>query len=92
MLLIQCYEVQPLSCTLELARMFFISYGNEGPPMSIVMQSFLKHIVARTMKQMAASGNPSDFAELISSFFQVLFCHLCLLIHFYLLFNSLIFL
>ena len=71
MLLIQCYEVQPLSCTLELARMFFIMYGNEPQPMSGVMQSFLKHIIVRTMKQMAATGNPSDFAELIASFFQV---------------------
>jgi hypothetical protein len=51
--------------------MFFIMYGNDPPPMSAVMQSFLKHIVARTMKQMSSSGNPSDFSELIASFFQV---------------------
>jgi hypothetical protein len=51
--------------------MFFIMYGNEPQPMLGVMQSFLKHIVVRTMKQMAATGNPSDFAELIASFFQV---------------------
>jgi len=71
MLLINCYEIQPLSCTLELARMFFILFGNEPQPMSGVMQSFLKHIVSRTLKQMSSSGNPSDFAELIASFFQV---------------------
>ena len=71
MVLINCYEIMPLSCFLELARMFFILFGNEPAPMLTVMQSLLKHTVTRTMKQMSASGNPSDYSDLIATFFQV---------------------
>ena len=42
MVLINCYEIMPLSCFLELARMFFILFGNEPAPMLAVMQSLLK--------------------------------------------------
>jgi hypothetical protein len=33
-----------------LVRMFFILFGNEPVPMSTVMQSLLKHIVARCQR------------------------------------------
>ena len=71
MVLINCYEIMPLSCFLELARMFFILFGNEPAPMLAVMQSLLKHTVNRTMKQIGSSGNPSDYSDLIATFFQV---------------------
>jgi len=36
------------------------------------MQSFFKHIVDVTLKNISSSGNPSDFADLIASFFLML--------------------
>lgn len=71
MLLVQCYETQPHSSTLELSRQFFVMFGKE-PTMANLMKSFLKHICVRTIKEMNATGNPSDFADLIATFFQVL--------------------
>jgi hypothetical protein len=74
MLLTQCYETQPHSSTLELSRQFFVMYGND-PSMHPLMKSFLKHITDRTMKEMRSTGNPSDFADLITAFFQVEYSH-----------------
>merc|ERR1719510_2212527 len=71
MLLIQCYATQPHSSTLELSRHFFVMYGNDQT-MQPLLRSFLKQLVERTLKEMQSTGNPSDFADLIASFFQVL--------------------
>ena len=70
MLLIQCYTTQPHSSTLELARQFFVMYGNDLT-MQPMLKSFLKQLIDRTLKEMSSSGNPSDYADLIASFFQV---------------------
>ena len=72
MLLIQCYATQPHSSTLELSRHFFVMYGNDQT-MQPLLRSFLKQLVERTLKEMQSTGNPSDFADLIASFFQVTF-------------------
>ena len=71
MLLIQCYTTQPHSSTLELARQFFVMYGNDLT-MQPMLKSFLKQLIDRTLKEMSSSGNPSDYADLIASFFQVI--------------------
>ena len=70
MLLIQCYTTQPHSSTLELSRQFFVMYGNDQT-MQPMLRSFLKQLIDRTLKEMSSSGNPSDYADLIASFFQV---------------------
>ena len=71
MLILQCYSTQPHSSTLELSRQFFVMYGNDQN-MQPLLRSFLKQLVDRTMKEIQSTGNPSDFADLIASFFQVL--------------------
>jgi len=71
MLLIQCYETQPHSSTLELSRQFFVMYGNDQT-MQPLLKSFLKQLVERTLKEIQSSGNPSDFTDLVQAFFQVL--------------------
>ncbi len=71
MLLLQCYQTQPHSSTLELSRQFFIMYGKNDDSMRPLMRSFLRQICERTLKEMQSTGNPSDFADLIASFFQV---------------------
>ena len=71
MLLIQCYTNQPHSSTIELARQFFVMYGNDQT-MQPMLKSFLKQLVDRTLKEMSSSGNPSDYADLIATFFQVI--------------------
>ena len=71
MLLIQCYETQPHSSTLELSRQFFVMYGNDQT-MQPLLKSFLKQLVERTLKEMTSTGNPSDFTDLVQAFFQVL--------------------
>merc|ERR1712241_847544 len=70
-LLIQCYTTQPHSSTLDLSRQFFVMYGNDHS-MQPMLKYFLKQLIDRTLKEMSSSGNPSDYADLIASFFQVL--------------------
>jgi len=72
MLLMQCYEAVPHSCVLDLARNFFVLYGKDDDVMRPKMQEFFGHLVARTMKEMTASTNPSDFSDLIASFFNIM--------------------
>ena len=71
MLLIHCYDTQPHSSTLEISRQFFVMYGNDQA-MQPLIRSFLKRTVERTMKELQSTGNPSDFADLVATFFQVI--------------------
>ena len=71
MLLMQCYEAVPHSCVLDLARNFFVLYGKDES-LRPKMQQFFKHLIARTMREMTQSSNPSDFSDLIASFFCIM--------------------
>ena len=53
------------------ARNFFVLFAKEET-MQPLMQGFFKHIVAKTMNEMASSSNPSDFSDLIASFFGIM--------------------
>lgn len=64
------YEAQPHSSTLDLARQFFVMYGNDQNMVPLI-RPFLKSLIDRTMKEMRSTGNPSDFSELVATFFQV---------------------
>ena len=54
-----------------LARNFFVLFAKEEA-MQPLMQAFFKHIVAKTMNEMASSSNPSDFSDLIAAFFGIM--------------------
>ncbi len=68
MLLLQCYSMQRHSSTLELARQFFVMYGNDAT-LHPTLKPFLRQLIDLTLKEMS---NAPDYAELIATFFQVL--------------------
>ena len=71
LLLMQCYEAVPHSCVLDVARNFIVLFAKDDS-MRPRMQDFFRHLVARTMKEITMSSNPSDFSDLIASFFGIL--------------------
>ena len=69
-LLMQVYETVPHSCVLDLARNFFVLYAKDDA-LRPKMQEFFKHLITRTTKEMGKSSNPSDYSDLIASFFCI---------------------
>ena len=67
----QCYEAVPHSCVLDVARNFIVLFAKDES-MQPRMQDFFRHLISRTMREITMSSNPSDFTDLIASFFGIL--------------------
>lgn len=70
-LMLQCYSVEPNGTALELARLLLVILGKQQDCRPMLTQLFVT-ISTKTLSYIQSKGTPSDHADLLATFFQVM--------------------
>lgn len=70
-LVLQCYSVEPHETALELCRSIFLLLCQDGR-FSAMLATLFTTLITKTLQHVQAASNPSDHADLVSTFYSVL--------------------
>ncbi|XP_040576094.1 importin-13 [Lepeophtheirus salmonis] len=70
-IVLSSYQSRPHSAALDLARQFFVMFGEDVQLQPVINSLFVK-LCERTLTEVSSTGNLSDHTDLVAPFFEML--------------------